>query len=271
MAWLEDTAEATERVVDERWLKIPTPTAVKEATEVKLRILDEVPVGTWRHWLAGRPYNCPGMDTCPVCKVRNAAKKNDPKGYKDEYKLDYRYFFNVLFNGEVKIYSFGNGVGRKLKTFQEKYGDLRDYDVTIQKRKTGPLVMNVEWDVFYGGEKTPLSVEEAAIAETKYDTSEFIQPAKLEDLRMVAAGEAPVRTGEGSSAPKEEIPEGFERFTKKNATRADMIMLKALIEAKGFELGHFGIVDGTSLPKETVDKLIKELQVEPQVEPQDNR
>src|ERR1700674_825672 len=97
MAWLEDTAEATERVVDEKWLKIPQPEAVNGTTEVKLRILDETPIGTWRHWLGSRPYNCPGMSTCPVCSVRMEAKKSDPAGYKKNYKLDYRYFFNVLF------------------------------------------------------------------------------------------------------------------------------------------------------------------------------
>jgi hypothetical protein len=261
LGWQEERTDTTERVIDQKWLKIPDPAAIKEATEVKLRILDETPVGTWRHWLGSRPYNCPGMDTCPVCKVRMEAKKFDPKGYKDTYKLDYRYFFNVLFNGEVKVYSFGSGVGRKLKTFQEKYGDLRDYDVTIQKRKTGPLVMNIEWDVFYGGEKMPLGAEDALTAETKHDTSEFVKPAKIEELRAVSQGETPVR--EAPSAAKiEEVPEGFERFTKKSATRADMIVLKALIEAKNFTLGEFGIVESSPPAKDVVEKLIAELRAE---------
>jgi hypothetical protein len=267
MAWLEESTD-TEKVVDEKWLKIPTPEAINQATEVTLRILDESPVGTWRHWLGSRPYNCPGMNTCPVCKVRMDAKKSDPTGYKKTYKLDYRYFFNVLLGGEVKIYSFGNSVGRKLKTFQEKYGDLRDYDVTIQKRKTGPLDMNVDYDVFYGGEKKALSTEDAVVAETKYDTSEFIQPAKIEDLKAVAAGETPVRAVDAPSAAKiEEVPEGFERFTKKNATKADMIILKTLLELKNLQLSDFGFVETSPPAKDVVEKLIKELQVkESQVE-----
>jgi hypothetical protein len=263
MAWLAETADTETKVIDEKWLRIPEPEAVNKTTEVTLRVLDETPVGTWRHWLGSRPYNCPGMNTCPVCKIRMEAKKSDPKGYKNEYRLDYRYFFNVLFEHQVKIYSFSSGVGRKLQTFQEKYGDLRDYDVTIQKRKTGPLVMNVEWDVFYGGEKTALSAEDTLTAENKYDTSELVQPSKIEDLRQVAQGETPARTVDAPSAVKvEEVPEGFERFTKKSATRSDMIVLTALIKAKGFELSHFGIVDGDSLPKDVVEKLIAELKTE---------
>src|ERR1700682_145889 len=111
MGWQEERTDTDTKVVDDKWLKIPDATAVGLATEVKLRILDETPVGTWRHWLESRPYNCPGMDICPVCRARNEAKKSDPVGYKKDYKLDYRYFFNVLFNGQVKVYSFGSGVG----------------------------------------------------------------------------------------------------------------------------------------------------------------
>jgi hypothetical protein len=167
----------------------------------------------------------------------------------------------VLFEHEVKVLSFSNSVGRKLKVFLEKYGDLRDYDVTIQKRKTGPLTMNVDYDVFYGGEKSPLSTEDALTAETKFDTSEFVKPAKIEELRAVAAGETPVR--EAPSAAKiEEVPEGFERFTKKSATRADMIMLKTLLELKNLTLGDFGFVETSPPAKDVVEKLIAELQAE---------
>jgi hypothetical protein len=244
--WLEEQVETTERPVDDKWLKIPEP-ALGKTTEVRLRILDEEPVGIWRHWQNGRAYNCPGIGVCPVCKVRMEAKKYDPEGYKNNFRMDYRYYFNVFVDGKVRIWSFSSGVGRKLKVFLEKYGDLRDYDISVRKRKTGPQVMNVEYDVIYE-EKSALSVEDSALVETKYDLSPFIQPTPQEVLISISKGESPLPT-EPTAAPAV-------------ATKADMIVLTSLIKAKGFELSHFGIVDGTALPKTVVAKLIEDLKSE---------
>lgn len=252
MSWQAEQTDTDTRVVDDKWLKIPDA-QIGKTTEVKLRILDEEPQGAWRHWQDNRSYNCPGIAICPVCKVRMEAKKNDPEGYKKDFRMDYRYYFNVFVDGKVKIFSFSSSVGRKLKMFLEKYGDLRDYDVSIIKRKTGPLPMNVEYDVIYegAGNVTGEDIAEAlALAkESRYDLTEYIVPSKPEELVAVASGASPVAsTGTPTTSVK--------------ATRADMIMLTSLIKTKGFELSHFGIVDGSALPKEVVDKLIKELQAE---------
>lgn len=247
MSWQEEKTDSTERVVDDKWLKIPDA-AIGKTSEVKVRILDEEPQSVWRHWQDNRPYNCPGIAVCPVCKVRMEAKKNDPEGYKNNFRMDYRYYFNVFSDGKVKIFSFSSSVGRKLKMFLEKYGDLRDYDVSIIKRKTGSLPMNVEYDVIYEG-KSALSDEDAALAETRYDLSEYVQPAKPEELAALSAGTKPAPRENSTDSPAK-------------ATKADMIVLKALVESKKFTLGEFGIVESSPPSKDVVEKLIKELQAE---------
>ena len=250
MSWLDDNADTqvAEPRVDEKWMKIPDPPQGKK-NEVKIRILDEEPVGVWRHWLENRPFNCPGIATCPVCKVRMDAKKADPDGFRAKYRMDYRYFFNVLVNGQVKIFSFSSAVGRKLKTFLEKYGDLRDFDVTITKRKTGPLPMNVEYDVLYEG-KSKLSEEDTVKAENRYDLSEYIIPANVADLKIVATGEMPDPTAQAKEEPK----------LSTRATKADMILLESLVHAKGFQLSDFGMIKDAPPIKSVVEKLIQELQ-----------
>src|SRR6266704_94584 len=113
-SWLEDSAQtSTEPKTEDIWLKIAEPPAVGKTTEVLVRILDEEPVGVWRHWMGKRPYNCPGIEKCPVCRVRNEAAKTDPEDYKNMYRLDYRYYFNVLHNHAVQMLSITASVGRK--------------------------------------------------------------------------------------------------------------------------------------------------------------
>ena len=254
MTWLDEQQnnEAVQTPIQEKFLKIPDPPQGK-TNEVKIRILDEEPVGVWRHWLDNRPFNCPGIATCPVCKVRMDAKKADPDGFRAKYRMDYRYFFNVLVNGQVKIFSFSSSVGRKLKTFLEKYGDLRDFDVTITKRKTGPLPMNVEYDVLYEG-KSKLSEEDTAKAENRYDLSEYIVPAHVADLKIVATGEMPGPTTQTTEEPR----------LSTRATKADMILLESLVHAKGFQLSDFGMIRESPPIKSVVDKLIQELQHVPE-------
>lgn len=254
--WLEDQVESSDtKTVDEKWLKIPDSPIGKTA-EVRLRILDEEPIGVWRHWFGQRAYNCPGMDTCPVCSVRFTAKKNNPDGYKDEFRMDYRYYFNVYFEGAVKVWSFTSGVGRQLKVFNERYGDLRDYDVSVRKRKTGPMVQNVEYTIIYEM-PAPLTLEQSEA--NRYDRAEFIKPAPREALQSIARGEVPARTDTVEETPKTET-----HSASTKATKADMIMLKALVAEKNFELSDFGIVEASPPSKQVIDKLIKELQSEKQ-------
>ncbi len=259
MGWLNDTETSTDtKVVEDNWLKIPSPTTIGKTTEVRVRILDEEAIGTWRHWLGRRPYNCPGFDICPVCKARKQASKDDPDNYKNEFKLDYRYFLNVLYydpeGNAVKIWSLTSTVGRKLKVFEEKYGDMRNYDISIRKRKTGEMDQNIEYDVIYEKESA-LSTENQAIAENRFDRQPFIVPAEYEALKQVAQGIEPQYNGGLLKAAEPEQP----KSKTNKASKSDMITLKALVEAKGFELGDFGIVEATPPPKDVIQKLIEEL------------
>lgn len=247
--WLEDQVDSTvTKTVDEKWLKIPDA-EVGKTTEVRMRILDEQPIGVWRHYFGGRPYNCEGLDRCPVCKVRFEAKKNHPDTYKEDYRMDYRYYFNVFVDGAVKIYSFPSGVGRKLKMFEGKYGDLRDYDISIQKRKTGMDPKNVEYTPIFE-EKSALTIEQSEAV--KYDLTDYIKPALHEDLISISRGETPVPVSQDNGLTPEPVKAG-------KATKADMIMLKALMAEKNFELGDFGLVEASPPSKEVIAKLIDEL------------
>lgn len=255
MAWREDSVNTTEpkKTEEINWLKIPEPAAVGKTAELRVRILDEEPVGTWRHWLGNRPYNCPGYEKCPVCRVRSEAMKSDPDGYKNTYRIDYRSFLNVLHDDKVAVFSVTPTIERKLKVFTERYGDLRDYDISVMKRKTGTLKQNVEYDVIFE-KQYALNDEQRAIAENRYDREQFVKPASREYLDQVAEGIEPTRE---NTAPVDEP-----KAKTAKATKADMIMLKTLAEHKGWTLGELGIVEASPPPKDVIVKLIKELEQE---------
>jgi len=263
MGWITETAENTQTSED-KWLKIPDPEAVGKSTEVTFRILETVPEDTWRHWLENRMFNCPGIEACPVCKVRNIALKaagKDPdakKAVQNQYRTDHRFFFNVLHEGKTKVFSFGSGIAKDLKIFSDKYsddyGDIRNYDITVMKRKTGKLPQNVEYTTLPVFPARELTEEEATAAEIRYDLSYMVAPASRDDLTLVAQGELPA-VKEKTEDSSEERP----KVGNSKATLADILMLKALVEAKGFELSHFGLVDGEEISKAVVDQLIADL------------
>lgn len=260
MSWLVEADENSTQTSDDKWLKIPDPETVNKSSQVTIRILASEPEDTWRHWLDNRVFNCPGIDTCPVCKVRNIAMKVDKEAAQKQYKTDHRFFFPVLFEGKVKIYGFGSGVAKQLKVlsekYEDKYGDLTAYDVTVIKRRTGKLPWNVEYSVLPEVPPRELTEEEQTAAETLPDLAFVRTPASREDLLSVAQGEMP------AAKAKEGDGEDSLKVSSRKATKADMILLKSLIEAKheGLTLGHFGFVDGEEIDKNTVDKLIEELQ-----------
>ena len=209
MAWLQDQeADENASTQADKWLKIPDPEAVGKSTEVTIRFLDAVPEDTWRHWLDNRLFNCPGMETCPVCKVRNPLLKINKEEAQKKYRTDHRFFANVLFEGQVKIYSFGPGVAKQLlvfiKKYEEKYGDITAYDVTVVKRKTGKLIQNVEYTVLPEVPPRDLTEDEQNAAENLYDLKFAVTPASREDLQKVAMGELPEKPQEAESgeAPK---------------------------------------------------------------------
>jgi hypothetical protein len=263
MAWLTEQAEETPRIVDDRWLKIPDPEAVGKSTEVTIRFLDATPEDTWRHWLEDRMFNCPGMNDCPVCKVRNPLLKIDREAAQKQYRTDHRFFANVLHEGRVKIFSFGPGIAKQLLVFinkyADKYGDITSYDVSIQKRKTGRLPQNVEYTVIPEVPPRELSEEEQNAAEDAYDLKFAVTPASREDLYKVSQGELPPRP-EPVEVPEE--PQAIApKVAPSKATKADIALLKATIKAKDkdLDLEHFGISEGDEIDKAVVDQLIADL------------
>ena len=203
MAWLTDQEADETSQKEDKWLKIPEPEAVNKSTEVTIRFLDAVPEDVWQHWLENRVFNCPGIATCPVCKVRNEALKINKEAAQKKYKTNHRFFANVLFNGEVKIFGFGPGVAKQLlvliKKYEEKYGDITTYDVSIQKHKTGRLPQNVDYTVLPEVPPRELTLEEISASENKYDLEFVKTAASREDLQKVAMGEIPDRPQEAES------------------------------------------------------------------------
>lgn len=208
MAWLQDqeaSDEASQQA--DKWLKFPENDAVGKSTEVTIRFLDSTPEDSWRHWLENRLFNCPGFETCPVCKVRQPLLKANREEAQKRYRTDHRFFANVLHEGKVKIYSFGPGVAKDLlvfvKKYEEKYGDITAYDVTVIKRKIGRLPQNVEYTVIAEIPPRELTDEENLVAENKYDLAFVKTPASREDLQKVAIGELPEKPeAESKEDPK---------------------------------------------------------------------
>lgn len=249
MAWMDDSRNNS--TTDNFWLKFPTLNNVGDRAEIRMRVISgdsnvpNEPSGVWQHWLEGRPFNCcePAM-RCPVC----AARKLVPQAQqKTDFPLRSRQFFNVLVeeNGRpaVKVFGFGFGISKDLKSFSQRYGDLRNYDITVRQEKVGRLPMNVDYSVFYEKE-SPLTPEQIEAAKEVHDLSQFTQPAAIEDLSLVARGIFP--TAE-SKAP----------VTQDQMERAHLIgELKKRIP-QDLDLKNFGIYDDS--PNEKLQSLLDSL------------
>src|SRR5947209_14381901 len=83
--------------------------------------------------------SCRPDHDCPVCKVRSNAKDADPDGYRNDYPMRYRYFFNVLTEVNsapgVKVFGFGQGLGdRKSTRLNSSHANI-SYAVFCLKKK----------------------------------------------------------------------------------------------------------------------------------------
>lgn len=233
MSWLTDNrTEANTQDTDNIWLKFEPVTNVGDYSQITMRVLGgdpsspAEPVGVWTHWLNNRPYNCPGFDECPVCQARKQAMRDDPTGYKKKFQINYKYFFNVLVNDngpKVKIFSFGGGLGKRLKSIQEEYGDLRDYDVKVRRTKAGSRQQDVEYDPFV---QTKALFDDATITDARtklHDLQQYVQPASLSDLQSVARGEVPVVSDATSPESESSLLVKLEDVVaKRNMTLTDL-------------------------------------------------
>jgi hypothetical protein len=214
LAWLENNRISNTDQKESIWVRFEPLDNVDDYSQIKMRVVagdpDKAgePAGTWVHWHENRSYNCPSNWDCPVCVVRSDAKKRDPEGYNKKYPMNYQYYFNVLVEegGKpvVKVFSFRNTIGKRLKSFVQTYGDLRDYDIIVRKTKTGKSAMNVEYDAFYKGERK-LTDEEQEVIQDLHDLKPFTQPALPEHLSAVARGEVPEFTKEEKPRSKVDL------------------------------------------------------------------
>lgn len=251
--WLPNNQqEANTQNTDNIWLKFEQLNRVDDKSEITLRILGgdptnpAEPMGVWTHWLNNKPYNCVGFDDCPVCQARKQAMKEDPQGYKKKFQIAFKYFFNVLVDEGgpvVKVFSFGGGLGKNLKAFQEEYGDLRTYDIKVRKTKTGNRQQDVEYDAFVQTKRLfDDATIEAAISKM-HDLTPFIQPAALSDLQTVAKGENPV-------------PEiAYGQSVEVSGSTSDLLVkLEDIVAARQMTLGDLEVTPAT--PQARLEELI---------------
>ena len=253
MPWMDDSQSSGVNT-DSVWLRFPQQIKnVGDKTEARMRVIagdpadPGVPLGVWVHWLQGKPFNCNGPLPCPVCAAR---KEVSVDRQKTEFPMRSKQFFNVLVddNGKpaVKVYSFGFGVSKDLKSFSEKYGDLRKYDITVRKEQVGRLPMNVDYSVFFEG-FSELNDDQKEAAQSLHDLSQFIKAAPIDDLKQVAKGIVPE-------------PHAQKEVTTDDMERAHLIgELRKKIPAD-LDLKNFGIYEDTSLDK--IEALLKSLRGE---------
>lgn len=244
MSWLTDNrTDATTENTDNIWLKFEPLNNAGDFSQITMRILGgdpsnpSEPMGVWVHWLNNRPYNCSGFDECAVCQARKQAMRDDPLNYRKRYSINFKYFFNVLVedNGpKVKVYSFGGGLGKKLKSYQEEYGDLRDYDIKVRKTKVGSRMQDIDYDPFYMGAKSLFTKEQIETAKTQmHDLKPFVEPASSSDLAAVARGEAPDASGVAGNS---ESPD----------TSNLLVKLEDIVAQRQMTLGDLEVDAGTS-------------------------
>lgn len=251
MPWMDDSSQSSGGSTDSIWLRFPQQIKnVGERTEVRMRVIagdsndPGVPVGVWVHWLQGKPFNCMGQG-CPVCAAR---KEVSPDKAKIDFPLRSKQFFNVLVDENskpaVKVFSFGFSVSKDLKSYTEKYGDLRNYDITIRKEQVGRLPMNVDYSVFFEG-VSELSEAQREAAQNLHDLSQFTKPASLVELTKVSRGILP--TSDTTEGP----------VTVDQMERDHLLSEIGKRIPKDLDLKNFGIYEDT--PNEKLESLLNSL------------
>lgn len=258
MSFLDDD-DAEGIKPEDKYLRIPDADQGK-ASKVKVRILDQKARGVWRHWIGPdrttqRPYNCPSrVGGCLACHERDSLKALGVD-YRDTHKMEKKYLVNVLILGAepiVRIFSFGKRLSEKMNFLLEEYGDLRDYDITLIKRKTGPEKYNVEYDAIYSDDPDPkkrrkLDIPEMAAGDNRFDLDEEVKVADAGTIREAVAGSkgtAPATGGTPSNGVA--TPEMIARLTEVAAKQ-------------GFKLGDLQITNPEIESADKINQLIAKL------------
>lgn len=261
MAETNKSTETTPTAAD-KYVKfvLPTPEWDESKAEdergakvsVFLRLIDYPGVGVFRHWIGEgnvkRPYNCPGKNAgCPACIARAVEKVKGNEDYKSLHRMDHRTVVNAieLKEGEepkVKVFQINPSIQKRLDATISrgpKYADPTSYDIEVMKRKTGPAVFDIEYDVFLvDGGSRPLTATEKALLEKKYDLNLEKTPATVDEIGAAIKG-VKGGTGLASQEQKEEV--------------------QKVLKAQGLTLLDVEIPDIDTMTAEKAAKTIKEL------------
>lgn len=238
---------------DDKYFRMPTPEWTPrggQSVQSVVRILDERPVKVYRHWFQnaeGRnvPLNCPGRKDCPACSARNRAYREGDPSWKDLYRSDTKYLFNVATEVDGKLQVRIWSIGRKqlgdvdFWTARKGYENVRAYDFEVSKNRTGPAQMNIEYK-FFASPPTGFTEEYEALLDLRFDLAEEIAPASIEDINRAMAEQVGLQVGPTN---------GF----MKGATLEQIAELTALAEAQEHTLETLGVNVGTL----TYDQAVK--------------
>lgn len=257
MSFLDDEQDGPKP--GDNYLKLVETEQGKPPSKVKIRVLDEKARGVWRHWIGpdrnnARPFNCPSRGGgCAACAERDFLKSKGAD-HRDLHKMEKKYLVNALVLGEapeVKIFSFGKRLSEKMNFLLEEYGDLRDYDITVIRRKTGPEKFNVEYDAIYSDDPDPkkrrkLTAAEAQVAETRFPIDDEVKAA---DREVIAAAVQAAKGGvssNGHSGGALATPEQIEKLTE-------------VAKSHGFKLGDLQVTNPERETADHINELIAKL------------
>lgn len=251
---------------DDKYLRLETPmwnpqNPRPQSTEAVVRILSgrpEEPVRVYKHWFQnaeGRnvPLICPGRKACPACAARSRAYREGDPGWKDLYRSDTKYLFNVAVELEgklqVRIWAVG---GRLLKdidfyTNRKGYEDVRTYDFELSKTRIGPAALNIEYKVF-ASIPNGFTDEYKALLDQRFDLNAEAEPATTEDINRAMAEQAGLQVVG---------PMGMNGGPR-TVTFEQLAELNTLAEAKDHTLESLGI-DVGSLTYDQAERYIADL------------
>lgn len=266
MGAFADLLERAERSpqTDDKYFRMDTPdwnSKNPQSVQAVIRILvdrPEEPVEVYRHWFTnaeGRnaPLNCPGRKGgCPACAARSRAYREGDPGWRDLYPGGTKFLFNVATESEGKLVVRVWAISRTLLkevdfyTARKGYEDVRTYDLEVTKTRIGPSNLNIAYKVF-PSPPTGFTAEYEALLDQRFDLSEEIRPAPVEDIKRAMTEQAGLQVvgpmGNGLA---------------KGATIEQLAELTALAEAKEYTLESIG-VNVATLTQEQADRYIADL------------
>ena len=141
---------------------------LNDGESVRLRLVGDVEPN-YRYWVKCSDGKQKPVITPYFNKETESISAQDP--LLGEGRKEFFYTINAIdrASGEMKVLLLKTSIYRTLASFavDEEYGNPADpdtgYDIIISKERTGPLPMNVKYEVRAGRNTTPLTDEERAM------------------------------------------------------------------------------------------------------------